>query len=107
MYTWTAGHTSTHLSCVLIKTLAVITFTKHSRHQTCVVSVVTHAATAVAGPYERQKVEEVYFLGKGWACFHCYRQSLFFTKCMHLCGSQKFRWLQTDGWILVEISVIN
>lgn len=53
LYTWTAGHTSTHLSCVLIKTLAVVTLTKDSRHQTCVVSVITHAATAVAGAYER------------------------------------------------------
>lgn len=50
---WTAGHTSTHLSCVLIKTLAVVTLTKDSRHQTCVVSVITHAATAVAGAYEK------------------------------------------------------
>lgn len=52
--TFWAEHTSTHLSCVLIKTLAVITLTEDSRHQTSVVSVVAHAATTVAGAYHKQ-----------------------------------------------------
>lgn len=67
-YTWSAGRTSTHLSCVLIKTLAVVTLTEDSRYQTSVVTVVTHTATTVAGAYRRE-VEGVYFLGKGQACF--------------------------------------
>lgn len=51
--TCSAGHTSTNLSCVLIKTFAVVTLTEDSRHQTSVVSVVTHAAATVAGAYHK------------------------------------------------------
>lgn len=50
-FTWSAGRTSTHLSCVLIKTLAVVTLTEDSRYQTSVVTVVTPTATTVAGAY--------------------------------------------------------
>lgn len=49
------GHTSTHLSRVLIKTLAVVTLTEDSRHQTSVVPVVTHAATTVTGACHTQE----------------------------------------------------
>lgn len=46
--TVTLAMASTHLSGVLIKTLAVVTLTKTSRHQAPVVLIVTHAAATVA-----------------------------------------------------------
>lgn len=44
-----AGHTSTHLSSVLVQALTVITLTEVSRHQAPVVLIGTHAAATVAG----------------------------------------------------------
>lgn len=45
------GHTSTHLSGILVQTLAVVTLTETSSHQTPVVLIVTHAAPTVASAY--------------------------------------------------------
>ena len=43
------GHTSTHLSGVLVQTLVVVTLAVGSRHQAPAVLVLTHAAAAVTG----------------------------------------------------------
>lgn len=47
--TVTLAMASTHLSGVLVQTLAVVTLTETSRHQTPVVVIVAHAAATVAG----------------------------------------------------------
>lgn len=47
--TVTLAMASTHLSGVLVQTLAVVTLTEPSRHQTLIVLIVTQAAPAVAG----------------------------------------------------------
>lgn len=44
-----AGRTSTHLSGVLVQTLAVVTLAEGSGHQAPAVLVPTHAAAAVTG----------------------------------------------------------
>lgn len=47
--TVTLAVASTHLSRVLVQTLAVVTLTEAARHQSLAVGVVAHAAAAVAG----------------------------------------------------------
>lgn len=49
--TVTLSMASTHLSCVLIQTLAVIALTEASRHQAPAVRVVAHAAATVTGAF--------------------------------------------------------